>query len=256
MKRLVLGLCALLLGVCPVYADPADAVVKITVPMGRQNSCGSGTVIQSGPAHSLVLTCAHLWSDESERPDPYAYQRQILLDAPAPSRGPNQKVGVRLLAIDYKTDLALIQVGAQLPWECKIAPAGTHASHCLSAGYDHAQLPGFRVPVTPAGTHDGWTWTRQIPQDGRSGGALIDADTGKLVGVCHGYRFGPGIPTEGMYVPLVHITAFLEKYGGGGSGGQPLVEARPRVGPSSPYDPFSPAYRAPVAPVACAPGGG
>jgi hypothetical protein len=193
-------------------ADPADAVVRLRIPIGKSSSWGSGTVIQAGQAHSLILTAAHLWSDEQERPDPWAFQRLVVIEGPAPVGQARSENTARLIGLDYQADLALIELTAVLPYECKVAPRGAHALHVMSVGYDQGcGFPGVRLPATSMGTSAGWTWTREIPREGRSGGGLLDTDTGLLVGVCHGYRTDPG-HQAGMYVPLDTIWAFLDRY--------------------------------------------
>lgn len=252
MRKLAILL--LLFVASSVQADPADAVVRIAVLMDRvpdgrggwkqTRSCGSGTVVNVANGKSMILTVAHLWSDSQENPDPRAYTRSIVLDVPAPASGRQgeAKVGVRLCALDYRQDLAVIEVNAELPFVCKVAPLGTHARNLLSAGYDHAsEFPGVRALATPLGTSSGWTWTREIPREGRSGGALIDQDKGLLVGVCHGYQCElNGTNARGMYVPLASVWNFLETHAGA-----PTSAKRGDI-----VDPFGSDSRAPVKPPA------
>jgi hypothetical protein len=210
MHHLLTALCLWLAAAELAGAEPADAVVRIT------SHGGSGTVIQVGGGKSLILSCGHLFLDErTDRPDPNALARSLAIDAPSPApTGQVARVGVRLVDVDFQADLCLIEMGTELPYVCPVAPPGTHASHLLSVGFDLMKLPAVRQPNTPLGTSDGWTWTRERPVPGRSGGALIDLDTGTLVGVCHGYttELGGG---RGMYVPLAAIHAFLNKQGRG-----------------------------------------
>jgi hypothetical protein len=194
-------------------AEPADAVVRIV------SHGGSGTVIKVENGKSLILSCGHLFLDErTDRPDPKALARPLAIDAPSPApTGQVARVGVRLIDVDFQADLCLLEMGTELPYVCPIAPPGTHARHLLSVGFDLMKLPAVRQSNTPLGTNDGWTWTRERPIPGRSGGALIDRDTNTLVGVCHGYTIEPG-GGRGMYVPLAAIHAFLGKQAGGKQG--------------------------------------
>jgi hypothetical protein len=208
MHRLLTALCLGLAVAGLAGAEPADAVVRIP------SHGGSGTVIKVGSGKSWILSCGHLFLDErTDRPDPNALARPLIVDAPSPApTGQAARVGVRLVDVDYQADLCLIEMGTELAYVCPVAPPGTHARHLLSVGFDFMKLPSVREPTTPWGTSEGWTWTQQRPLPGRSGGALIDTDTGSLVGVCHGYTVEPG-GGRGMYVPLATIHTFLSRQG-------------------------------------------
>src|SRR5262245_44135384 len=85
-------------------ADAADAVVPIP------SHGWSGTVIEARNGRSLILSCGHGW-DEKNR------NRPIVVDAPSPSpTGAPSRVGVRLLDVDYRADLSLIELGGELPY--------------------------------------------------------------------------------------------------------------------------------------------
>jgi hypothetical protein len=188
-------------------ADPPDAVCRIVVISGTGFSSGSGTVIDARPGASQVLTCAHLWKNRSGQPLNLASCR-TMLDAPAAAVCGPRQVGVRLVALDHDRDLALLEVGAQLPYVC---PVGTVTGRrLLSCGYDYAQgWPGVRKYATPLEQAGNWLFTAEAPVDGRSGGPLIDLDRGTVVGVCHGYQdLGPS-RRDGIYVCLDSIRAFL-----------------------------------------------
>jgi len=216
MHRLLTALCLWLAVAGLAGAEPADAVVRIP------SHGGSGTVIQVVNGKSWILSCGHLFLDErTDRPDANALARPLAIDAPSPApTGQVARVGVRLVDVDYQADLCLIEMGTELVYVCPVAPPGTHARHLLSVGFDLMKLPGVRLPATPLGTSDGWTWTRERPVPGRSGGVLIDVDTNTLVGVCHGYTTEPG-GGRGMYVPLATVHAFLNKQGRGRQGALP-----------------------------------
>jgi hypothetical protein len=186
-----------------VHADPPDAVCRLTVIAGKHVSCGSGTVIAVEQGRSSVLTCAHLFGGGNGR---------ILLDAPMPNAGAPAQVGVRLVQLDHAADLALVEVGAALPYTCPVGE--TTGRRLLSCGYDYARgYPGTRTLATPLGVRGNWLWTRELPVDGRSGGPLIDVERGTLVGVCHGYQCTP-YGCSGMYVCLDSIHEFLGSRGG------------------------------------------
>lgn len=180
-----------------VDADPTWAVVQLP------SHGASATVIQTGPGRTLLLSCAHAF----EGKDRY---RPIDVDMPAPTSDGPRKVGVRLLAVDYRRDLSLIEVPAgPVPYVCPVAPR-LSGSQVLSVGYDGMKkTPDGRPSVikyaTILETSDGVTWTREIPWHGRSGGALIDSNG--LIGVVQGYETSGR--RRGMYVSHQTILDFI-----------------------------------------------
>ncbi len=192
----------LLLFCNPVYAqtDPTWAVVRLP------SHGASATVIQTAPGRTLLLSCGHAF----EGPDA---RKKITVDMPAPTAGAPSAVGVRLLHVDYRLDLSLIEVPAgPVPYVCSVASPGHRPTRAISAGYDEMRItqdgrPSVVKWATLLGTTGNVTWTREIPWHGRSGGALIDADTGVLIGVVQGYEEGGN--ARGMYVSHQAIIQFL-----------------------------------------------
>src|SRR5262249_12099647 len=95
----VLGL-AILLSLAVVAAGaaaPVDAVV------GIPSHGASGTIIFTDSGRTLVLTCGHAFAGiEQHWP--------ITLDVPAPSPGKARPARIRLVALDQRSDLALIEL--------------------------------------------------------------------------------------------------------------------------------------------------
>jgi hypothetical protein len=201
-----------------VRADPKDAVVRIP------SHGGSGTVIATGKGWSLILSAGHCFEKEAAR-------KAITVDAPFVVPVSNRqdisrletgstKVGVELLAHecdDSTIDLSLIRVNyGPLPYVAPVAPAGFNPGACLSIGYDEMALPGQVRPASIVGYRAGFTYTKERPWHGRSGGALIDRNTGYLVGVVSGYT-GPRNHQEldgvhrGVYASHHSILSFLKK---------------------------------------------
>src|SRR5262249_40903761 len=79
----------------------------------------------------------------------------------------------------------------------------------LSVGYDSMQIPATIRPATIASVEGGRTFTRERPWHGRSGGALLDADAGYVIGVVQGYEVAPW--GRGIYISHSSIVAFLKK---------------------------------------------
>src|SRR5262245_3310735 len=174
--RYLLGLLVSLSPCLLVWAEPPDAVVRLP------SHGASGTVIYTERGRSLILLCAHAF----EGP---ARTTPIKLDVPCLHPGPPRKARIRLLAIDYRLDLSLLELNdGPLYYVCPVAPAGHRPGCCLSVGYDEMRLPARQAPATLLGSGRGITFTREIPWHGRSGGALIDHDSGCLIGVVQGYE--------------------------------------------------------------------
>jgi hypothetical protein len=220
MRRLLstAALCwAVLLATLPGRAAPADAPLAVV----RLPAHGaSATVIATGPGRSLLLGCAHAFEGNSRA-------RQIVVDVPASTEDFPRRVRITLLAIDERADLSLLQIDVGLlPHVAPVAPAGFVPGHnLLSVGYDGMRLPATRDPVTLLFSTATTTFTRQRPGHGRSGGALLDLDSGYLIGVVQGYEIEG--QRRGLYVSHAAILRFL---------------ARQRIGsdPSSPVCPNCP----------------
>jgi hypothetical protein len=179
-------------------AAPPDAVVRIP------SHGASGTVIQTGPGKTLILSCAHAFEGK-QRTAP------IRLDVPHPDPGPAKRVGIKLVKVDYTLDLSLIELAdGPLPYVCRVAPADhVPATSCLSVGYDEMRLPSTRRNVSLLGSSGMTTYTRERPWHGRSGGALIDQQAGCLIGVVQGYEVTG--QRRGLYVSHGAILRFLER---------------------------------------------
>jgi hypothetical protein len=81
----------------------------------------------------------------------------------------------------------------------------------LSVGYDEMRQPATQRPVTILRVDADITWTREPPWHGRSGGALLDLESGQLIGVVSGYVSYPRGP--GIYVSHAAIERFLKQRG-------------------------------------------
>jgi hypothetical protein len=173
----------------------------------------SATVITTAPGRSLLLGCAHAFQGNSR-------SKPLTLDLPSPRPGPPQRLGVRLIAVDGGLDLSLIELtDGPLPYVAPVAPAGWRpAPECLSVGYDGMKLPPQRRPAHLLGSDGRTTYTRERPWHGRSGGALLDAETGFLIGVVQGYETSG--QQRGMYVAHSRILQFLGQPGAAPPPGQ------------------------------------
>jgi len=194
-------------------AAPEDAVVRIP-----SHGC-SGTVIQTGPGRSLVLTCAHAFRGPDRA-------RALALDVPTdrPQSTP-RPAAMRLLAVDYDLDLTLIELDAgPLAFVAPVAPADHRLSAALvSAGYDEMRLPATVRRVTPVAVASAVLFTRERPWHGRSGGALLDG--AYLVGTVIGYETGG--ERRGIYTSHAAVQRFLSRALPGAAGPAARLDAAP-----------------------------
>jgi hypothetical protein len=184
----------------PVSEDRlAAAVVRII-----SHGC-SGTVIRTEPGRSFILSCGHAFAGGDRT-------RPITLDVPTTRPGTRQKVGIQLLAVDYGADLALLLLRAgPVEFAAPVGPDGHRAGRhrLLSVGYDAMRLPAVQLPCHLLSEGLRVQYTVEKPGHGRSGGALLDATDGYLIGVVSGYEVdGPG---RGIYVSHAAILNFLRR---------------------------------------------
>jgi hypothetical protein len=196
--------------------QPAPAHAQSRLPESfravcRQPSHGiSCTCIWTSQGRSFFLGCGHGYSQPGETRKP------IVLDVPSPSVGDPQRTGgIRLVALDVDLDLSLVEVLAgPMPYVAPVAPVDRQTRLALSCGYDNMRLPGDASPLWRyahiVSQNREVTYTQERPWHGRSGGGLIDADTGELIGTCIGYE--TEFQRRGMYTNLRAIHAFLERF--------------------------------------------
>ena len=227
VTALLVSLCLLL--PAPALAAPQDAVVAFP-----SHGC-SATCIWKDQTRSLLLSCAHAF----EGNDKY---KKITMLAPHPTPGARQAPGIRLLYVDNRLDLSLLEVGTSLPYVCPVAPVGSHPGRLLSCGYDEMRWPPTVRVATQIGTSAELTYTKEYPWHGRSGGALLDPDQGQLYGVVSGYTTPP-MKVVGLYASHQAVLTFLQ--------GKPLATQQTYAAPQ-PNIPQQ--YRPWVSEQSCPPG--
>ena len=204
----VCAVLALLLTVRGAAAGPVDEACLAVVQIPSHGA--SGTIIATRPGETLILTVAHAFEGDSR-------SRPLVINVPQPDgAGTEKKVGIRLVAVDTRADLALVIMGVgPLEHSARVAPRRSSAAPvwAYSCGYDGMKLPATRVLTRVRESQGQTTFTEKIPGHGRSGGALLDADTGCLIGVVQGYTVER--PPIGLYASLGSIHAFLERNGYG-----------------------------------------
>jgi len=219
-----------LCGACHARGQPAPASAAAVVQIPSHG--GSGTVIATEPGRTWILTCAHLFAGPGDRARPL-----VILSPSNRPVAPPRRVGPRLVAIRDALDLALLHLpDGPLPFWAPVPPAHYRPdTFCWSVGYDEMRRPPQVRPARIVSVEGSRYLTDARPWHGRSGGALLEARTGYLVGVVTAYRGmkgprGPRGPRgadplfdrwerdpsgRGVAVALPPIAQFIAPYVGG-----------------------------------------
>jgi hypothetical protein len=208
-------LCLLLLLLCqPGHAlepttDPHLAMVRI-----KSHGC-SGTVIAATDGKSWILSCCHMFLDEKGRIDKSLTGKKFSIDGPLQPYAPKTLAEVKLLALDTDQDLSLLEIAnGPFHW-LAVAPKGHQPSRNVrSSGYASMAWPIVTRDATILQTSGDWTWTREKPYHGQSGGALLDLGpagvTPRLIGVTYGYEAHGRM--RGVYASHESVLRFLAAY--------------------------------------------
>ena len=137
--------------------------------------------------------------------------RPLRLDGPGQPYAEKKRSAARLVAFDHDLDLSLIEIDNGPFFYIPVAPPGHQPSqNLLSLGYDNMAWPVTNKTATLLLTDGNWTFTREKPWHGRSGGGLIDANARVLIGVVHGYEVKAN--GRGIYISHAAIRTFLARH--------------------------------------------
>jgi hypothetical protein len=209
MKRipailLLLTLCARA-GAMEPATDPSLVVVRI------KSHGASGAVIATTDGKSWILSCAHMFYDARDHVDPSLTGKKIVIDGPAQPYAESKLAPVRVIGADPLCDLSLLEIDNGPFHFMPIAAAGfLPGRDIVSAGYDGMKWPITQVSVTILQTSPAWTYTREKPWHGRSGGGLFDLGGRCLIGVVNGYETTG--QQRGIYVGHDAILRFVGRY--------------------------------------------
>lgn len=181
--------------------------VRIVVEEPKGRSYGTGTVIQSVPGETLVLTCGHLF----EGPARKGKMTVEFFGSSEPVR-----LAGELVARDADADLSIFRVVTSQVFP--IAPVASKAfvpapgQSALSVGCDNGKYPTSRhMRITAVNRYLGAPTIECSgePVEGRSGGGLFN-QSGELIGVCSARE-----PSEhrGIYGGLAAVHTLLDRQG-------------------------------------------
>jgi hypothetical protein len=183
-------------------ADPTLASVRI------KSHGASGTIIKTTVSRSWILSCCHIFFGSTGQLDQALISKRLVIDGPVQPHAIQGIAQSRVVLIDPKVDLSLIEIDNGPFNYVPVAPREYRPGRRVSsAGYDLMRWPATHVHNTILGQLSHWTYTKEKPIEGRSGGGLFDLDAKVLIGVCIGYEVsGEG---RGLFVSHQSIMRFL-----------------------------------------------
>jgi hypothetical protein len=184
--------------------DPALAVVRI------KSHGASGTIVATTQGRSWILSCCHMFFGAMDRIDETLLNKRLVIDGPEQPNAAPKRSAARVLAADPLADLSLIEIDNGPFNYIPVAAAGFRPGpNLLSAGYDWMKWPIATRLATIVMESSAWTYTRERPVQGRSGGGLFDLDARVLIGVVNGYELSG--QHRGIYVAHAAIVKFMSK---------------------------------------------
>jgi len=172
-------------GAAPAAASIDDILfrvsVRIRVQVGDKINRGSGTIIESKPGRTLIMTCGHIFRGIDET-------AKIEVDV-APWEQPRKFVA-RLVKHDLESDVGVISIPTTEP--LPVAPVARRSQNpkvgdpmvCIGCS-GGANPTREQIRVTALDKYEGPSTIEcgGLPVQGRSGGGLFDA-AGRLTGIC------------------------------------------------------------------------
>ena len=188
-------------------ASPMDASARLRIVTGDSEVKGSGTVIESRPGRTVILTCSHVLRGANE-------DTRIEVDLFRDGK-PVTYLG-SIIGSDPEADVGLITIRTSEDIYPAIPVAGLGQTPKAGAAVSSIGCGGGELPsreqlrVTEVNRYKGpdTVVCTGTPIQGRSGGGLFDAD-GVLVGVCFA---ADESGKRGVYCGLRPIHDLLNKY--------------------------------------------
>lgn len=186
----------------PVADTVMNASVRVRVTDGRMQDSGTGTVVQSTPGLSTVLTCAHLFQGVSKDA---VVQVDMFRD------GKVLTYPARVIDGNKDSDLALLQIQNKeiLPFVNMSTDSVKSGEGVVSVGCSNGEPPTLtRMKVVEVNRYMGpaHILCSQDPARGRSGGGLFNA-AGQLIGVCSA---ADRDLHEGLYMAATEVQGLIE----------------------------------------------
>jgi len=195
-----------------------------TVLVRRGTSQGTGTIIASIDAETLVLTASHVVRGTGEiKVELHRYNLGLERSSTQSGRWPRH-VSAECVATDAAADIAVLRLRnmVALPYVARLASADDEprtTADVTSVGIDMGSklsswktrlVDIFWFELNDSGQERPFLVTAKIPEHGRSGGGLFDAD-GTLVGVCVGHAEMVQGRRMGVFSSIESVRELLRK---------------------------------------------
>jgi len=208
-----------------ISKDPLAVCARIRVRDSRGLDSGSGTIIDSQPGRTVILTCGHVFRhfDDKGR-----------IEVDVFHRGQPQTFDGHLIDHDLKADVGLISISTlhPLPVARICTQPARRGQHVFSVGCGGGDPPTRlqHLVTTTTRYQAGFVECTGTPEQGRSGGGLFTSD-GEVIGVC---VLADPKARRGLYAGLPAVHALLDRSGLSSlhSGREGIARAEPR-GPAT-----------------------
>lgn len=187
--------------------DPQRASVRIRVKDGTAINYGSGTIIESQPGHSTLVSCGHIFRNLSRNA---VIEVDLYLSSKS---GKPQTVSGRVLLTDLDADVGLVSFN--YPQQLHSVPLGLSGPPLATndrlfsigcSGGDHPTREDLKITAINKYRGPENLECTSRPLKGRSGGGLFRDD--ELVGICIA---ADPVEQRGLYTGLQPIGDLLEK---------------------------------------------
>ena len=185
--------------------DILNTIVRLRIRDGNGASFGSGTVIESLPGQTIILTCGHVFRN-------YDQKSMIEVDVFVGDR--HERFVGKLIRYDEKADVGLVSIATSqaIPSAIVSQEPVREGQDVLSGGCSRGEAPTRQeLKVTARNRYlgpDNIECTG-MPVQGRSGGGLFDT-AGQLVGVCIAADHKE---KRGLYAGLKAVHELLDEAG-------------------------------------------
>ena len=176
---------------------------ELAVAMVKSHGASAVAIYSTQQTGTYYLGCAHMFETARDR------RRQLNLFGYVQPFAPRVITQPRVLAVDRRLDLSLFWLPNGPFYYVRPAarPAGGPA---WSIGYDEMSWPATKRPATVLYQGYSVTFTRERPVPGRSGGALVEQGSNRLIGIVQGYETVG--KRRGWYISHSAIVRFLSQH--------------------------------------------
>ncbi len=204
-----------------VSNDPLAVCARIRVRDSRGLDSGSGTIINSQPGRTVILTCGHVFRhfDDKGR-----------IEVDIFHTGQPQSFDGHLIDHDLKADVGLISISTRhpLPVARICAQPARPGQHVFSVGCGGGDPPTRlqHLVTTTTRYQAGFVECTGTPEQGRSGGGLFTSN-GEVIGVC---VLADPKARRGLYAGLPAVRKLLSRSGLSNlySGRESIARTEPR----------------------------